>query len=209
MRARVVSVWCAATICAFALSSSVSARPAAPALRIEKLSGSIHRIGPSFYAVRLKATVCMRSASEARNTYPREIRITHFAVSGTPRRWWPARTVIDRAPWLVPIGETWHGRACGAISVEDRSHPSTTASSHSATRAVATASRSRSRRAGAGKPARDREVRPPIRLTSAPAWEHGRRADYPTCDVSYGRGEALLAVNACGETLLLALDHGG
>lgn len=128
MRARAVSVWCAVGVCALALSSSVPAQSdALVTLRIEKLSGSIVRVGSwdsgPLYGVRLRAAVCMRSASQARNTYPSEIRITHFAVSKSRTRWWPARTVIDRAPWLVPIGEGWQGKACGEIALEDSIPP--------------------------------------------------------------------------------------
>ena len=75
--------------------------------------------GYALYGVRLRATLCLRSAAEALETYPSEITITHFAVRGSPRRWWPARTAIDRAPWLVPFGETWRGKRCGPVVLED------------------------------------------------------------------------------------------
>jgi hypothetical protein len=75
--------------------------------------------GYALYGVRLQATVCLRSASEARKTYPTEITITHFAVTRSPTRWRPARTVSDRAPWLVPFGETWKGQRCGPVQLED------------------------------------------------------------------------------------------
>ena len=104
-----VSLWCAVGVCAFVSSDDAFGRPvASAALHIEKLSGSIERFGSwrsgSPYGVRLQATVCLGSASEARATYPSEIRITHFAVSKSRTRWWAARTVIDHAPWLVPVG---------------------------------------------------------------------------------------------------------
>jgi hypothetical protein len=31
--------------------------------------------------------------------------------------------VIDRAPWLVPLGETWHGKACGPVWENDAIPP--------------------------------------------------------------------------------------
>jgi hypothetical protein len=61
----------------------------------------------------------MRSAAEALNSYPSAIGVTHFAVSKKRKRWWAARTVIDHAPWLVPLGETWGGKACGPVWVND------------------------------------------------------------------------------------------
>lgn len=57
--------------------------------------------------------------AEAQRTYPSEIRITHFAVSVSPSPWRPVRTVIDQPAWLVPFGETWQGKACGNVVVED------------------------------------------------------------------------------------------
>jgi hypothetical protein len=108
--------------------TSASVRSAAPgSIHIVKLSGSLVRLGTwgsganayALYGVRLRATVCLRSVAEARKTYPSEITITHFAVGGSPRRWWPARTVIDRAPWLVPFGESWHRKRCGPVVLED------------------------------------------------------------------------------------------
>ena len=91
------------------------------------LSGSIQRIGSyeaggaryPLYGVRLRATVCFRSAQEALKTYPAEFRITHYAVTKEPRRWWRARDVRDNPHWMVPFGETWNGRACGPVWVED------------------------------------------------------------------------------------------
>ena len=114
----------AVAVLAFGFGSTVSARRDAPVtLRIEKLSGSIERIGstnsPAFYEVRLLAAVCLGSSFDAGNTYVREVRITHYAVTRRKTRWWAARTVIDRAPALVPIGETWHGKACGKLVFED------------------------------------------------------------------------------------------
>jgi hypothetical protein len=97
------------------------ARPAVPgSLRIEKLSGSVVKLDPSAaYAplwVRLRATVCVRSPLAA---YPDAIGVTHFVVSKSRRRWWPARSVVDHAPALVPLGETWHGKSCGPVLVQD------------------------------------------------------------------------------------------
>ena len=124
MRARSVSVWCIVGVCALVLAGSAFARLYAPAtLHIEKLGGSIERLGSSsagpLYWVRLQAIVCLGSSSEARNTYLTETRITHFAVSRSRTRWWAARTAIDRAPALVPLGETWGGKACGRLVIED------------------------------------------------------------------------------------------
>jgi hypothetical protein len=108
----------------FAAGAVLLASSAAGAtLRIENLSGSIQRLGSSrsgpLYEVRLRATVCARSSSDAQKMYPSEIRITHFAVSKSRSRWWAARIAIDHAPWLVPIGETWGGKACGTLVFED------------------------------------------------------------------------------------------
>ncbi len=96
-------------------------------LHIHQLYGSVSEVGSyssggatyPLFGVRLKATVCLRSATEAQDTYPTEIGITHYAVSVSPTRWRPVRVVIDRAPWLVPFGETWDGKACGPVVVDD------------------------------------------------------------------------------------------
>jgi len=52
-------------------------------------------------------------------TYSTEIRITHYVVTKSRQNWWPARTAIDHAPWLVPLGETWRGKPCGPVVLED------------------------------------------------------------------------------------------
>ena len=129
MALRSVWLWVVLGVCAaLVLTTSASTRPAAPGpLHIHKLSGSVQKLGSwvsggasyALLGVRLRATVCLRSPAEAQNSYPSEIRITHFAVSKSPTRWWPARTVIDRAPWLVPFGETWGDSACGVVTLED------------------------------------------------------------------------------------------
>ncbi len=125
---RVGAVTCLLCTCGALALTSASARSTAPRpLHIEKLSGSLVKLGTwdsganayALYGVRLRATVCLRSVAEALNTYPSEITITHFAVRGSPKRWWPARTVIDRAPWLVPFGESWQGKRCGPVVLED------------------------------------------------------------------------------------------
>jgi hypothetical protein len=124
-----LSFWLALGACA-ALVLTPSAFPrqsGAGALHIHELSGSIQRIGSyaaggqryPLYAVRLRATVCFRSAAEALKTYPDEFRITHYAVTRKPSRWWRARDVRDNPHWMVPFGETWNGRACGRVFVED------------------------------------------------------------------------------------------
>lgn len=74
--------------------------------------------------MRLRARLCFSSPAIALTTTPDEIRITHFAVSKSLKRWWPARTTIDRTPWLVGFGESWGGRACGPASFEDLIPPS-------------------------------------------------------------------------------------
>jgi hypothetical protein len=120
----------AVIICAVIAADS-GASPTAQALpgrlHIHELHGSVVKLGrygsssagQDLLGVRLRATVCVRSAAEARNSYPSAIGVTHFAVSKKTGRWWPARAVVDRAPWLVPLGETWHGRACGPVGIED------------------------------------------------------------------------------------------
>lgn len=112
---------------AVCLSGPAEANPDARiTLRITALTGSVVRLGSEsgfrLYGVRLRVTLCLPSRAAARSTYPSEIRITHYAVTKTPRRWWAARTTIDHAPWLVPFGETWAGR-CGPVAVEDAIPP--------------------------------------------------------------------------------------
>jgi hypothetical protein len=111
-----------------ASSASPQAAGAAPgSLHIHDLRGAVARVGTytiggdryPLLGVRLRATVCVRSSSEALKFYPSEIGVTHFAVSRSRQRWWPARTVVDRAPWLVPLGETWNGQPCGKVFVDD------------------------------------------------------------------------------------------
>jgi hypothetical protein len=93
-------------------------RPAA--LRITRLTGHVAKLGSldglPLLGVRLRATVCVRSPEA---TYPSAIGVTHYAVNKRRHEWWPARSVVDRAPWLVPFGENWHGRPCGLVHVED------------------------------------------------------------------------------------------
>jgi hypothetical protein len=107
--------------------SALPHRTAAGALHIHSLTGSIQRIGSyaaggqrqPLFAVRIRAVVCFRSHAEALRTYPDEFRITHFAVARTNGRWYAMRDVRDDPHWMVPFGETWRGRACGAVVVED------------------------------------------------------------------------------------------
>jgi hypothetical protein len=124
-----LSIALAAGACAaLALVSSAAPRSSAPGpLHIHSLTGSVQKMGTwtsggtsfGLLGVRLKATVCFRTAKEAENTYPSEIRITHYAVSKSGSRWWPARAVVDRAPWLVSFGENWNGKACGIVHLDD------------------------------------------------------------------------------------------
>jgi hypothetical protein len=94
--------------------------PHPPALRITRLSGSVAKLGTlggaPLLGVRLRAIVCARSPLTA---YPSAIGVTHYAVVKRRHEWWPARSVVDHAPALVPLGENWHGKACGPVWVED------------------------------------------------------------------------------------------
>src|SRR5438445_8949321 len=100
----ILSLWALVPSC----GTATQLRPFAPvSLRIERLSGAVVRLdsadGYAPLGVRLRATVCVRSAEAV---YPDAIGVTHFVVSGSPKRWWAARSVVDRAPWLVPLGES-------------------------------------------------------------------------------------------------------
>jgi hypothetical protein len=117
-------------LCAYAGLSLVSVSAgssSSDALQIKKLDGSVVKVGTwgsgafahPLYGVRLRATVCFRSASEALNAYPSSLTIIHYSVNKSRSTWWRARTVIDHPPWLVPFGETWHGRRCGPVALED------------------------------------------------------------------------------------------
>lgn len=111
-------------LCALLTAGGGAAQPgvAAPAsLRIEKVTGSVVRFGSMnpgpLYEVRLSATVCDRAPPKD-GTYLDEIRITHFEVYNS--RWDPRRTTIDHnPPALVPLQESWHGKGCGPVQVED------------------------------------------------------------------------------------------
>ena len=105
------------------LTTSASSHRSVPArFTITKLNGSLFKQGRSsagpLYWLRLRATVCDPSPVKG-GTFPTEIRITHFVVTKSRTSWWPARTVIDHAPWLVPLGETWGGKPCGPVVLED------------------------------------------------------------------------------------------
>ena len=120
MRARALSALLG--LCALVSAcggTTPAARPAKSAsLRIEKLSGSVVRLGSwggPLYGVRLRATVCDRSSGAI---YP-DFVITHFVVAGSPRTWWLVRSVLDRPPWLVPLQESWNGKKCGPLLIED------------------------------------------------------------------------------------------
>jgi hypothetical protein len=114
----VVSLWSFVPACAGTVHPPRAT--GSPALRIVKLTGSVVALDPkAAYAplwLELHATVCVRSALAA---YPDAIGIAHYVVSGKPKQWWPARSVVDHAPWLVPMGEMWHGKPCGPAFVHD------------------------------------------------------------------------------------------
>jgi hypothetical protein len=109
---------------AAAIVVAALAVPAASAhpgpLHIHKVTGKVIRIGDSTsyveLGVKLRVTMCLRRAEEA---YPSEIRIAHYTVDKKTKNWWLARISIDHAPWLVPFGETWGGKPCGGITLED------------------------------------------------------------------------------------------
>jgi hypothetical protein len=124
MRAtHVVLAFCflATTACGTASEPRADVRPS---LGIKRLTGSVAKIGSwdgyPLLGVKLRATVCTRGIGAA---YPDEIRITHYDVGGSPKRWSVARTVVDHAPWLVPLGETWHGKSCGLVLLDDAIPP--------------------------------------------------------------------------------------
>jgi hypothetical protein len=119
-------------VCAAVAVADSASRPTALTgpgrLHIHQLHGAVVKLGrygssgaagQDLLGVRLRATVCVHSAAEALKAYPSAIGVTHFAVSNKTRRWWPARTVVDRAPWLVSLGEGWRGKACGPVWIED------------------------------------------------------------------------------------------
>jgi hypothetical protein len=124
MRAtHVVLAFCflATTACGTASEPRADVRPS---LGIKRLTGSVAKIGSwdgyPLLGVKMRATVCTRGIGAA---YPDEIRITHYDVGGSPKRWSVARTVVDHAPWLVPLGETWHGKSCGLVLLDDAIPP--------------------------------------------------------------------------------------
>ncbi len=92
-------------------------RSGAGPLHIHSLRVSVANAGPLGYPVRIRANVCMSSYRAAVQTFPDEFRITHFIV--VRKRWTRLRAVIDKPAWLVPFGETWRGRPCGQVFVED------------------------------------------------------------------------------------------
>ena len=124
VRLALLLVACAAAAAAAAGCGSAEPAPARapqpPALRITRLTGSVAKLGTldgaPLLGVRLRAIVCARSPLAA---YPSAIGVTHYAVYKRRREWWPARSVVDHAPWLVPLGENWHGKPRGPVWVED------------------------------------------------------------------------------------------
>lgn len=111
------------------LSISVGPWRAVPktptSLRIRKLTGNVVTLGSwsgyPLIGVRLRAIVCVRGTRAA--IYPDEFRVTHFSVIRNRRVWRWRRTTIDRPMWLVPLGETWGGKPCGPVTVEDAISP--------------------------------------------------------------------------------------
>jgi len=107
----------------FAIGCGVVDEPRAdvpPSLRIERLTGSVARVGTSqgsaLYGVRLRARVCTGSSAEI---YP-DFTIAHYLLVGSPkRRWVLVRKVFDRPPYLVPLQESWRSRRCGPVQVDD------------------------------------------------------------------------------------------
>jgi hypothetical protein len=82
-------------------------------LRLTRLHGALaHRHGLIW--VELTATLC--APSPLKSVPSAEI-ITHYEVRKS--HWWPARTTIDHAPWLVSLGENWGGKHCGLFEAED------------------------------------------------------------------------------------------
>jgi hypothetical protein len=109
-------------LCALAAACGSTTGPSASSapLRIQNLSGSVAKLGSwegsPLYGVRLRATVCVGSPKAL---YP-DIGITHFVLSGSPtRKWWRIRTVVDSPPWLVPLQESWQGKECGPVQIDD------------------------------------------------------------------------------------------
>jgi hypothetical protein len=93
---------------------------ASASLRIERLTGSVARLGSwqgyPLYGVRLRARVCTGSNAEL---YP-DFTISHYLIVGSPtRRWVLVRKVFDRPPYLVPLQESWRDKRCGPVQVDD------------------------------------------------------------------------------------------
>src|SRR4029450_12758959 len=147
----------AVVLIALAAVSAAQARPGP--FHMDALKGTVAKVGVStsarapfpLYAVELDATACFRSLAEAQQMYPSEVRITHFAITGSPKRWGPPRTVIEQQPgWLVPVGEMWQGGA-GTASSRMWSRRACSMPTRSATRTAATAWNSRAE-TGCGTP---------------------------------------------------------
>lgn len=112
-----------ALCCVFATACGAADRPradASPSLHIERLTGSVARLGTwqgfALYGVRLRARVCTGSNAEI---YP-DFTIAHYVLVGAhTRRWVLVRKVFDRPPYLVPLQESWPDKRCGAVQVDD------------------------------------------------------------------------------------------
>ncbi|HEX6700306.1 MAG TPA: hypothetical protein VF101_06195 [Gaiellaceae bacterium] len=115
-----LGIWPVIPACGGATQHSPPQATGSPALRIAKLTGSVVALDPkAAYAplwLELHATVCVGSPMAA---YPDGIGVTHYVVSRDRKRWWTARSAVDHAPWLVPMGEMWHGKPCGPVFVHD------------------------------------------------------------------------------------------
>ena len=98
-------------------------RAAEPTLRVQSLSASVIKLGSwkreRLYGVRVRAVVCAGSHP----VYP-DVGVAHYVVTpARPMKWVLVRSVIDRPAWLVSLQESWRGKRCGPLEVEDAIPP--------------------------------------------------------------------------------------
>ena len=108
----------AASAVAVALVAPISGRADAGPLHIHDLRASVTR--PAAHgarSVRVRAYVCLRSASEATRVAPDELRLTQYLIY--QRRWRPTRSTIEYDNWVVSLGENWGGKPCGWVGFGD------------------------------------------------------------------------------------------